>query len=138
MWTLYRADALKGLEQLPDESVHCAVTSPPYWGLTACLTVVNDVRAHESVFACGDLVLGGESADVALIHWSASADRCLLLAECSFRYKSKRERYGHGMALAVKRLFEAVQQWGWCTSDAVRKMHFVHCDVSTLRESIHR
>lgn len=27
------ADVLEGLAQLPDESVHCVVTSPPYWGL---------------------------------------------------------------------------------------------------------
>lgn len=27
------ADVLDGLRQLPDESVHCCVTSPPYWGL---------------------------------------------------------------------------------------------------------
>jgi len=27
------ADVLDGLRSLPDESVHCCVTSPPYWGL---------------------------------------------------------------------------------------------------------
>jgi DNA modification methylase len=27
------ADVLEGLRQLPEESVHCVVTSPPYWGL---------------------------------------------------------------------------------------------------------
>ena len=26
-------DALTRLQHMPDESVHCAVTSPPYWGL---------------------------------------------------------------------------------------------------------
>src|SRR4030095_911993 len=26
-------DALEKLRGLPDESVHCCVTSPPYWGL---------------------------------------------------------------------------------------------------------
>ena len=26
-------DALTELRKLPDESVHCCVTSPPYWGL---------------------------------------------------------------------------------------------------------
>jgi len=31
--TLYTGDALKILEILPNESVHCCVTSPPYWGL---------------------------------------------------------------------------------------------------------
>lgn len=31
--TLYLGDALTVLRKLPDESVNCAVTSPPYWGL---------------------------------------------------------------------------------------------------------
>ncbi|SKA30101.1 site-specific DNA-methyltransferase (adenine-specific) [Chitinophaga eiseniae] len=30
---IYNIDCLQGLRQLPDESVHCCVTSPPYWGL---------------------------------------------------------------------------------------------------------
>ena len=28
-------DALDRLRELPDNSVHCVVTSPPYWGLRA-------------------------------------------------------------------------------------------------------
>ena len=31
--TIYNADALKCLRQLPSESVNCCITSPPYWGL---------------------------------------------------------------------------------------------------------
>ena len=31
--TLYHGDVRAGLEALADESVHCVVTSPPYWGL---------------------------------------------------------------------------------------------------------
>ena len=31
--TLYLGDALEVLRELPDESVDCCVTSPPYWGL---------------------------------------------------------------------------------------------------------
>lgn len=30
---IINADVLDGLRSLPDESVHCVVTSPPYWGL---------------------------------------------------------------------------------------------------------
>jgi DNA modification methylase len=30
---IINADVMDGLAQLPDESVHCVVTSPPYWGL---------------------------------------------------------------------------------------------------------
>lgn len=32
-WTLYQGHVLDALRALPDESVHCVVTSPPYWGL---------------------------------------------------------------------------------------------------------
>jgi len=31
--TLYQGDAREVLASLPDESVHCVITSPPYWGL---------------------------------------------------------------------------------------------------------
>jgi DNA modification methylase len=31
--TIYQGDSRELLRQLPDESVHCCVTSPPYWGL---------------------------------------------------------------------------------------------------------
>ncbi len=30
---IYQGDVLKVLKTFPDESVHCCVTSPPYWGL---------------------------------------------------------------------------------------------------------
>lgn len=32
-WRVIKADALEGLRSLPDESVQCCVTSPPYFGL---------------------------------------------------------------------------------------------------------
>ena len=31
--TLHQGDVREVLRSLPDESVHCVVTSPPYWGL---------------------------------------------------------------------------------------------------------
>lgn len=30
---IINADVIDGLKSLDDESVHCVVTSPPYWGL---------------------------------------------------------------------------------------------------------
>lgn len=33
MLTILQGDAIEQLRTLPDESVHCCVTSPPYWGL---------------------------------------------------------------------------------------------------------
>jgi len=35
--TVYGVDALGGLQSLPEKSVHCAVTSPPYWALRSYL-----------------------------------------------------------------------------------------------------
>ena len=32
-WTLYQGDCIDRMKQLPDESVNCCVTSPPYWKL---------------------------------------------------------------------------------------------------------
>lgn len=32
-FVLYQGDAVKALKKIPDESVDCVVTSPPYWGL---------------------------------------------------------------------------------------------------------
>jgi hypothetical protein len=31
--TLYNNDVLEVLKQLPDESIDCVITSPPYWAL---------------------------------------------------------------------------------------------------------
>ena len=32
-WAIHQGDALEVLQTLPDRSVHCCVTSPPYWRL---------------------------------------------------------------------------------------------------------
>lgn len=32
-WTLYRGHVMDVLRSMPSESVHCVVTSPPYWGV---------------------------------------------------------------------------------------------------------
>jgi DNA modification methylase len=45
---LYHGDALEVLERLPSQSVHCAVTSPPYWGLRKYLTDDNRELGLES------------------------------------------------------------------------------------------
>ena len=34
-WEIRQGDVLDRLREMPSESVHCVVTSPPYWGLTA-------------------------------------------------------------------------------------------------------
>ena len=32
-WSIRQGNALERLREMPDESVHCVVTSPPYWSL---------------------------------------------------------------------------------------------------------
>ena len=41
------ADALTYLQSLPDESVHCMVTSPPYWALRSYLADDHPDKIHE-------------------------------------------------------------------------------------------
>jgi DNA modification methylase len=33
MLTILQGDVIEQLRTLPDESIHCCITSPPYWGL---------------------------------------------------------------------------------------------------------
>jgi DNA modification methylase len=46
-FTLYVGDVREVLAELPGESVHCVVTSPPYWGLRAYLPDGHDDKHHE-------------------------------------------------------------------------------------------
>lgn len=32
-WGIFNIDVIKGLQELPDESIQCCITSPPYWRL---------------------------------------------------------------------------------------------------------
>ena len=40
--TIINRDALYALRELPEESVHCCVTSPPYYALRDCLLYTSD------------------------------------------------------------------------------------------------
>jgi DNA modification methylase len=47
-WTsVYITDALTGLEALPEKSIHCAITSPPYWGLRSYLSADDSNKSLE-------------------------------------------------------------------------------------------
>ncbi len=45
--TLYQGSALEVLRDLPDESVHCAVTSPPFWALRSYLDADDPLKGEE-------------------------------------------------------------------------------------------
>jgi DNA modification methylase len=55
-FTLHVGDALDVLRDMPDESVHCVVTSPPYWGLRcyAACGCVNEGRLEIAEDERGD------------------------------------------------------------------------------------
>lgn len=44
---MIQADVFDGLRSLPDASVHCVVTSPPYWALRSYLPKDHPLKAHE-------------------------------------------------------------------------------------------
>lgn len=67
---IYNVDALTGLKMLPDNSVDCVVTSPPYWGLRwygdAAITIWDgdaDCK-HEWLDFLKKGISGGENSDV--------------------------------------------------------------------------
>lgn len=45
--TILQGDCIDQLRTLPDESVHCCVTSPPYWGLRQYLFDKAQVLRHD-------------------------------------------------------------------------------------------
>lgn len=52
---IYQGDSLAVLKELPDESVNCCVTSPPYWGLRQYFfdnasVVRDDISAEEKQY----------------------------------------------------------------------------------------
>jgi DNA modification methylase len=44
---IFQGDALERLQQLPSNSVHCAITSPPYFGLRSYLAKDDPLKASE-------------------------------------------------------------------------------------------
>lgn len=68
---IINADVLDGLGQLPDESVHCVCTSPPYWGLrdygtatwtggsSSCNHISHSIRTGAGMEALGEKYRGG-------------------------------------------------------------------------------
>lgn len=57
--TLYLGDALTSLQSLPDASINCCVTSPPYFGLRSYLpdgvVLRDDLTDDERAYVLGEL-----------------------------------------------------------------------------------
>ena len=75
--TLWHGDALAVLQQMPDESVDCIVTSPPYFGLrdygVACATVAHRWRCRMKPRS-GSGVFSGTAACVLWAGWPSRDD----------------------------------------------------------------
>ncbi len=57
--TIHHGDAVTVLNELPAQSVHCCVTSPPYWGLRSYLPdrvkLRSDLSADDLAHVAGEL-----------------------------------------------------------------------------------
>ena len=62
--TLYLGDALTALQSLPDASINCCVTSPPYFGLRSYLpdgvVLRDDLTDDERAYVLGELGSAGD------------------------------------------------------------------------------
>ncbi len=64
MWEIKQGHVLEVLKQMPDESVHCVVTSPPYWGLRSYKTepqVWGDEAGHAHEWNNQTRIASGQS-----------------------------------------------------------------------------
>lgn len=87
---IINADVMEGLRQLPDASVHCVVTSPPYYGLRdygtgtwtggieACNHVGHEIRTGAGMEALGEKYSGGgkKATKVRTVQYGQTCAKC--------------------------------------------------------------
>ena len=88
--SIYQGDWVEVLRTLPDESVHCVVTSPPYWGLRDYGT---------GTWLGGDIVSSGNG-----YRYAETAEE---MQDCARRL---RERAIHQL-LTARALRRAAREW---------------------------
>ena len=66
---LYQGNVTDVLAKLPPKSVHCCVTSPPYWGLRSYLDADNPLKVYE---------IGSEPSPDCGTHGQAQCGRCFV------------------------------------------------------------
>lgn len=89
------------------------------------LRPVNAKEPIEHVYTGPAFRIGGVEAEIALIVWFGGDGEDVLLAEFSFRYKAKRERFSGKMARAARTLYEVLQKSKWANLDAETKTQFM-------------
>ncbi len=87
---IYQGNCLEILELLPNESVHCCVTSPPYWGLrdygtakwiggdSSCDHVEKEIRTGMGLAALGEKYRGGDhkQGDIEKLQFKSTCEKC--------------------------------------------------------------
>ncbi len=87
---IINADVLAGLAQIENESVHCVVTSPPYWGLrdygtgrweggsSSCDHIAGEMRKGAGLAALGEKHRGGghKAAETPYIQFREGCAKC--------------------------------------------------------------
>lgn len=138
-WEIREGDVLDRLREMPDESVHCVVTSPPYWGLrdygvegqlgleatypehvTAMVEVFREVRRvlrpdgtlwlNYGDSYCGAGTTGGDPDNGTLRHGQRLSGRRDRLPIPRFRHKGLKPKDLVGMPW---RIALALQKDGW-------------------------
>lgn len=79
--TLYQGHVLDVLRQMPAESVHMVVTSPPYWGLRNYHLASQVWRGHEGCEHSWDEPILGQSQSGSLEGCSTASARCVPLIQ---------------------------------------------------------
>jgi hypothetical protein len=90
------------------------------------LRPVNSLEAFERVFKGPELKFDKVVAEVALILWSDRDDGRPLVAEFSFRYEDKDEKFHHKAARLAMDYFEELQLLDWCVPEGRTKTQFAY------------
>jgi DNA modification methylase len=124
---LYHGDALEVLERLPSSSVHCAVTSPPYWNLRDYLTGDSrelGLESHPDLYVSRLVEAFRELRRVL-------RDDALFWLDIGDTFGPKGDWRRPGMVGIPHRLAFALQDDGW-----ILAMEHIHSKPAPMTESV--
>jgi hypothetical protein len=96
------------------------------------LRSTHSVALFERVLTGPVLKLGKVDAEAALILWSDGPDGRPLVAECSYRYKTRHAEESSRVAALAMRLFLAMQRLDWCLPEARTKTAYAYQELEPL------
>jgi DNA modification methylase len=124
---LYHGDAMEVLERMPSQSVHCAVTSPPYWGLRKYLTDDNrelGLESHPDLYVSRLVEVFREVRRVL-------RDDSTFWLDIGDTFGPKGDWKRSGMVGIPHRLAFALQDDGW-----ILAMEHIHSKPAPMTESV--